>query len=338
MIKRWVFRLVILALSLTACQPASTQESGSEALTPLVLCYSSLAGSQAATWYAYENSYYEKYGLDVEIIYISSGSKAVSALIAGDVAICSAAGSAVVNAVAAGQDVVIIAGMYNVYTGSLFVTPEIQTAADLVGKTVGVTQVGSSNDAGMRIALKSLGLVPDQDVTILPIGDEAERLQAVIAGQTVGTVLTSPMTLIAADLGYLEMVDLTHLGVPYQATGLVSTRAYLDAHPAEAEAFLKATIDAIHHMKQDPEGAKAAIAKYMQLDTVKDARSLEDAYQNLVLSALEAFPYPTLEGIQTLIDLSVVANPAVLQVKPQQVVDTSILEKIDASGFVETLQ
>jgi NitT/TauT family transport system substrate-binding protein len=338
MFNKWVLCFMILVLSLTACQPVSTQDSGSEALIPLVLCYSSLAGSQAATWYAFENGYYEKYGLDVEMMYISSGSKAVSALIAGDVAICSAAGSAVVNAVAAGQDAVMIAGMYNVYTGSLFVTPEIQTAADLVGKTVGVTQVGSSNDAGMRIALKSLGLVPDQDVTILPIGDEAERLQAVIAGQTVGTVLTSPMTLIAADLGYREMVDLTHLGVPYQATGLVSTRAYLDAHPAEVEAFLKATIDAIHHMKQDPEGSKTAIAKYMQLDLVKDARSLEDAYQNLVLSALEAFPYPTLEGIQTLIDLSAVANPAVLQVKPEQVVDTSILEKIDASDFVETLQ
>lgn len=338
MIKKWLFLFVILAVSLAACQPTPTQIAGSETLTPLVLCYSSLAGSQAATWYAYENGYYKKYGLDVEMLYISSGSKAVSALIAGDVDICSAAGSAVVNAVAAGQDAVMIAGMYNVYTGSLFVRPEIQSVADLVGKTVGVTQVGSSNDAGMRIALNSLGLVPDQDVTILPVGDEAERLQAVIAGQIAGTVLTSPMTLIAADQGFREMVDLTHLGVPYQATGLVSTRAYLGAHPAETEAFLKATIDAIHHMKQDPEGSKAAIAKYMQLDPVKDARSLEAAYQNLVVSALEAFPYPTLEGIQTLIDLSAVANPAVLQVKPQQVVDTSVLEKIDASGFVGTLQ
>ena len=165
-----------LILSLSACSSTQEQEEILAAHMPLMLCYSSIAGSQAATWYAYENGFYEKYGLDVEISYISSGSKAVTAIIAGDVDICSAAGAAVVNAVAAGQDAVMIAGMYNVYTGSLFVSSEIQSANDLIGKTVGATQVGSSNDAGMRLALGSLGLVPDRDVIILPIGDEAERL------------------------------------------------------------------------------------------------------------------------------------------------------------------
>jgi NitT/TauT family transport system substrate-binding protein len=330
--------LMIFVVCLAACKPAATQEEGPDTLTSLAVCYSSLAGSQATTWYAFDNGFYEKYGLDVELTYISSGSKAVTALISGDVDICSAAGAAVVNAVAAGQDTVMIAGLYNVYTGTLFVKNELETPEDLIGKTVGVTQVGSSNDAGMRIALNALGLVPDKDVTILPIGDEAERLQTMIAGQIDGTVLTSPMTLIAADEGFRGMFNLTESGIPYQATGYVTSHGYINAHPDVIEAFLKATIDAIHSMKQDPEGTKAAIAKYMQLDLVKDARSLENAYQEMALKALEDFPYPTMEGIQTLIDLSAVSNPSVLDVKPEQVVDITILEKIDASGFVDTLK
>jgi hypothetical protein len=44
-----------------------------------------------------------------------------------------------------------------------------------------------------------------------------------------------------------------------------------------------------------------------------------------------------LEGIQTLISLSVSSNPSVSNVKPEQVVDTSILDEIAASGFLETL-
>lgn len=329
---------LLLIIVITACVPGSSPQATIQANRPITVCYSAITGTQAVTWYAYEKGIYNKYGLDVNMVYITSGTKAVTAMIAGDVNICASAGSAVVNAIAAGQDVVMIAGMYNLYPASLVVNKNIMSPADLIGKSVAISQIGSSTDAGARIALKSLKLVPDKDVAIIPIGDESERLKAMEAGQVAGAILTTPTTIIAYDMGYKEIVNLAEINVAYQHTGYVTTRSFISSHPAEVESFLKATIEAISLMKKDEEGSIAVMAQYMLLDPVKDARPLEDAYHKLILESLSAKPYPTLEGIQTLIDLSAPSNPTILNVTPAQVVDTSILDRIYSSGFDDTLK
>jgi len=75
-----------------------------------------------------------------------------------------------------------------------------------------------------------------------------------------------------------------------------------------------------------------------KLDPVKDAAALEDAFQVLIVQTLMADPYPSLEGIQTLIDLAAPTNPAVLEVKPEQLVDMTILDRLHANGFFDGLE
>ena len=94
-------------------------------LTKLNACYSAASPTQAAAWYAQEKGLFQKYGLDIELTFIASGSKAVAALISGDMDICQVAISGIVNAVAAGKDVVFIAGLVNTYPGSLFVKADM---------------------------------------------------------------------------------------------------------------------------------------------------------------------------------------------------------------------
>jgi NitT/TauT family transport system substrate-binding protein len=280
---------------------------------------------------------FEKYGLEVKLVYINSGTKAVTALLAGDVDICQIAGSAVVNAVAAGQDAVMIAGLYNTYPASLMVTASIKTAQDLHGKALAITQPGSSTDVGTRLALKQLGLEPDKDVALLAIGEEGARMAAMEAGQVAGSLLTSPDTLIGRQKGYTTLLDLGATNIPYQHTGIATTRKYIAAHPAEVENFMKAVLEAISLMKKDPAGTKTTMAKYLLLDPDKDAASLEDAYQSLILNGLSDIPYPTLPGIQTLIDYQSASNAAVGQITPDQVVDLSILNALQDSGFIAQL-
>ncbi len=272
------------------------------------------------------------------MVYITSGTKSITALIAGDIDVVTAAGSAAVNALAADQDVVMIAGFFNQYPSSLVVHRDIHSPRDLVGKSVAISQLGSSTDAGARLALQHLGLTPDKDVTILAIGDESERLQALEADQVAGAILASPNTIIAYAMGHTEMVNLAKIGISYQHTGVVTTRAYLASHPQESERFMKAVIETIFRMKNDPEGIKSVMAEYMLLDPIEDERALEDAYQTLILQVLESDPYPTLEGIQTLIDLGSLSNPALLDVIPESLVDISILDRLHANGFFDTLK
>ncbi len=333
------FNLFFICLVvLSACTVARPARSTAvPVLTPVNVCYSATTATQAVTWYAYENRLFQKYGLDVKLIYITSGTKAVTALLAGSADICQIAGSAVVNAVAAGQDAVMIAGLFNTYPASLMVTPDIKSAQDLKGKALAISQPGSSTDVGTRLALRQFGLVPDQDVALLAVGEEAARMAAMDAGQVAGSILTSPDTLRGRQKGYVELLNLAATNLPYQHTGIATTRKFLQAHPGVAQDFLKATLEAIAAMKKDPAGTKAVMAKYLLLDPVKDAEALDDSYQSVILGALAFPPYPSLEGIQTLIDYQSAANPAVGKITPDQVADVTILKGLEQSGFIAGL-
>lgn len=67
----------------------------------------------------------------------------------------------------------------------LMVAPEssgIATAADLEGKKIGVLALGSASDMMVRGSLSEVGLDPDKDVTILPIGVGAPMAEALNSG------------------------------------------------------------------------------------------------------------------------------------------------------------
>ena len=230
-----------------------------------------------------------------------------------------------------------IAGLYNTYPASLMVTASIKTAQDLKGKALAISQPGSSTDVGTRLALKQLGLDPDKDVALLAIGEEGARMAAMEAGQVAGSLLTSPDTLIGQQKGYTPLLDLAATNIPYQHTGIATTRKYIDTHRPAVENFMKAILEAIALMKKDPVGTKAVMAKYLLLDPDKDAAALEDAYQTLILADLSSLPYPSLAGIQTLIDYQSPSNPAVSQVSPEQIADMTILKDLEDSGFIAGL-
>ena len=324
--------LIILA---SACNSISANPA--QVLATINVCYTALTGTQSVVWYAYENQLFQKYGLKVNLINITSGTKAVTALLAGSVDICQVAGSAVVNAVAAGQDAVMIAGLYNIYPASLMVTADITSPQDLKGKSLAISEPGSSTDVGTRMVLSRLGLVPDKDVALIALGDESVRIAAMEAGQVAGSLLTSPDTLLGREHGFVELVNLASLNIPYQHTGLATTRKYLQVHANEATNFMKAILDAITRMKTDPGGTKTVIAKYLLLDTTQDAAALEDAYNTLILNDLANIPFPTLPGIQTIIENLKSSNPSASQISPDQVVDVSILTSLQQSGFIAHL-
>jgi hypothetical protein len=100
---------------------------------------------------------------------------------------------------------------------------------------------------------------------------------------------------------------------------------------------MKAIIEAIALMKADPEGTKSVIAEYLLLDLVENADDLEDAYVNTVQLTLRSYPLPSPEGLQTIIDSNSIDNPAVADLTPQQLIDLTILEEIEASGFLSGL-
>ena len=109
----------------------------------LSLAYSTVGPSGTGLWMAKEIGAFEKYGINADLIFISSGPVVVQALIGGDLHGGLAATNAVISAVMAGAPLVSVMSLVNRPYFRLWVQPEITRIEDLRGKTLGVSRFGS---------------------------------------------------------------------------------------------------------------------------------------------------------------------------------------------------
>jgi hypothetical protein len=83
----------------------------------------------------------------------------------------------------------------------LFSTPDVKTLDDLKGKKIGLTTMGSQEDAVMRFLLKERGINPDRDVSFLAVGAAPTRLAALSKGVVHASVFIPPQDIAAEKLG-----------------------------------------------------------------------------------------------------------------------------------------
>ncbi|MGE5820554.1 MAG: ABC transporter substrate-binding protein, partial [Deltaproteobacteria bacterium] len=126
--------------------------------TRLRVSYSVISAASLVTWVAKDAGIFRKHGLDVDLIYIGSATKAVSATIGGDTPITQGAGTGSVLARLSGADTVWVASILDTTNQSLVVLPAIRGPQDLRSKTLGVTRFGSLSDFGVRKYLQSVGM------------------------------------------------------------------------------------------------------------------------------------------------------------------------------------
>jgi len=328
--------LLLSFFFLVSCAPKAIETPVT--LATVNVCYGALSGTQAVAWYAYEKGLFRKYGLQVNLQAMTGGTTGITSLLSGNMDICQLTAIPVVNAAAAHQDVVMIAGLINTVSGSLMAQPEITSADLLRGKIIGIDQ-GSSAETATILALQALNLDPERDVVLLTIGGQPERTAALEARKVDATFITPPLTVEMRKKGYVEVFNVTTAKIPYQGTGIVTTRKYMAAHCSVMTNFMKAILEAIVRIKGDPDGSKAVVAKYMSLDPVADADALQETYNAILLGTLENVPYPTMKGIQVVIDVAVKGgNEDAALIKPQDIVDTTILDELKNSGFISGLK
>src|SRR4026208_2623300 len=133
-------RILRLALFLFMIVLAS---DGQAQLTKLRAAYSAESSWSLATWIALDGGLYKKYGLDVDLVLIRSASTITSALIAGETPMIQLGGNGTIQAGLQGADTVNVLTLVPLIPQSLVVTPDINSAADLRGKRLGVRRVGA---------------------------------------------------------------------------------------------------------------------------------------------------------------------------------------------------
>ena len=297
------------------------------------IVYSSITASQSVAWVALETGIYRKHGLDAQLVYISAGSRAMSALIAGETPLLFSAGSPAVSAALGGARVKIIMGLLNVFPYYLVAAKGINQVEQLKGKKIGISRFGSSGHAAALLALRKFNLEPSRDVALIQIGGGAERVAAMQANAVQATLLTSPQELLAKKLGFNVLADLAELGIPFLHSSVITREEVIKQQPDLLFNFAKAVVEGIHFLKTRPQETLKIFQKYFRTD---DKEALQDSYDEYVRQ-IGKLPYADPKAAQTVLQTLGDSQPAAVKAKPEQFFDHSVLEKIERSGFVEKL-
>lgn len=329
--------LPILVLILTSLLPAgviAAERAPERPLEKVTIAYSSLSGNMAPLWITHERGFFRKYGLDVQLVFIESGTTTVQSLISKDVYFAQMAGAAVIQSRLRGADVVMIAGVINTLNFKLYVDKNIKQPDQLKGKTVAVTRFGSSTDFAMRYALERYGLAPEKDVAIVQAGNMPAILASLETGKIQGAMLSAPFTLTAKNMGLPLMADLQMLGLEYQHTGLATTQAFIKSRPDLVRSVMKAYVEGIHYYKTHRAESLAILTKYLR---TSDTDVLTEVYEDVGLRLTAEKPYPTLRGIGIMLRELAATNPKITAARPEEFVDMTFIKELDGSGFIDRL-
>jgi NitT/TauT family transport system substrate-binding protein len=326
--------LLIVEFIIALPSPSVGAEKAGPGLQRVNVAYSSISGNNAPLWVTHEKGFFRKYGLDVQVVLIESGTTAVQSLISGEVNFAHMAGAAVMQSNLRGADAVMIAGVVNTLIFQLYTDKSITRPDQLKGKAVGVTRFGSSTDFAMRYALERYGLDPAKDVTILQLGNVPAILSALEAGKLQGAMLSPPTTLRAKKAGFPVLADLQMLGLEYQHTGLATTRSLIKSRPELVRDFMRAYVEGIHYAKTHRKETLEVLTKYLRTD---DKDVLDETYELIMATLVPEKPYPTLKGIQIILREMGAKDPAARAAKPEQFVDLTFVKELDGSGFVDRL-
>ena len=326
--------VTVLIASLLFAAGAYSAETSERPLEKLTIAYSSVSGNMAPLWITHERGFFRKNGLDVQIVFIESGSTAVQSLSNKDVAFAQMAGAGVLQSRLRGSDVVMIAGFLNTLDYQLMVEKSITRPEQLKGKAMAVSRFGSSSDFATRYALEKLGLVPEKDVTILEIGTQPARFAALESGKIQAAMIAVPLTVRAKALGFRVLADLQMLGLEYQHTGLVTTQSLIKSRPDLVRNVMKSYVEGIHYYKTNRPESIAILAKYLKTN---DSELLNEVYTDLGLTLTPQKPYPTLRGIDIMLREMAARDAKAKAARPEDFVDLTFIKELDSSGYIDRL-
>jgi NitT/TauT family transport system substrate-binding protein len=270
----------------------------------------------------------------VELVRFDGTARAMPALLSGEVPIAMLASGAMATAAAQGADVVYFATSSNKLLFQILAPPQITSAEQLRGQSVGVGGRGSASDFAMRYALRRLGYDPDQDVLIRDVpGGEMQIIAGLQSGSFLAGAVAPPTDYYGEQLGLRSLVRLGEWDVRYQGTAPGTTRAFLTSQRDTVRRFLRGYVASVHRAKTDRPYALAVLRQYTQIE---DERALEWGYKSYI-DPLDRVPYATEEGMQVVIDSLVDVLPDVAKLQPAALVDNSLLRELESEGFVAAL-
>src|SRR4051812_33091775 len=275
---RAIVGLVLLAVA--ACGQSASQgaaPAGPAAAVPVSaaappsqtirIVHSTRNGSQAIGQVLIDSGLLAENGLEGTLLHVDGPSRAVAALVGGDVDVALMGGEGALAAAVEGAPIVVVGGFLNRRDHIVYAVPGVADLAALRGKRVGVNSIGAADMRAVVEALQYYGL-DSQDVVYVPqAGGPSSRLAGLQAGAADAIALQPPPTVTPRELGLRELGQTGAPGnreLPVNAVG--ARRGGGAERPAVPRLSRRALVRGAPLYHARPEVARGPPASFSALD------------------------------------------------------------------------
>ena len=267
---------------------AHSAETGKE---KIAFAYAAISPSMAGVWMAKESGAFDRRGLSVDLVYISSGAVAIQALVGGSVQAALGASNAVLTAIIKGAPIITVGSNTSRPGMQLWVQPEIQRPEQLQGKTLAITRFGSTSEFVTRLILRKLNL--EGKTELRQFGGVVEADLGFRSRQAEGRV-SSQAPAPQAKL----LVDAAELGIPFSMNLLAVSTDFYRKSPKTVESIVAGYIEGIAALKTRKPQALKVLEKYMG-----QRGGPEEMHYEFVTKYLDSVPRVDPAAVQTVLEM-----------------------------------
>ena len=314
---RYIIRLPMILLLTCLLVTASSQAQ--EKLERVNLAIPVTALSQLPSYAGVRFGLFREEGLDVQIV-LMNGRLVGPALLQGDLDYATLADT-MMRAATTGLPVKVIAFGGIRPALALNVRPEIKTGADLKGKSIAVTSIGSTTDLVAREIVRSFG-ISDREIVTQGLGSQANNQTALRTGAVAAALFTPPYDVIMEKEGFRVIAWAGDVVKEQLQAGLVTSDNKIARNPGQVKRMVRGFVKSLVYLRKEKNRVVEMIAKQWQIEP----DIAEKSYQ-VMLKTFSPNGAASDSAIENVIQQTLKANKSQKQVSHNQVANLSFLEE-----------
>ena len=276
--------------------------------------------SQLPSYVGVRFGLFREEGLDVQIV-LMNGRLVGPALLQGDLDYSSLADT-MMRAATTGLPVKVIAFGGIRPALALNVRPEIKTGADLKGKSIAVTSIGSTTDLVAREIVRSFGLNPERDIVTQGLGSQANNQMALRSGAVAAALFTPPYDMLSEKEGFRVIAWAGDVVKEQLQAGLVTSDNKISRNPGQVKRMVRGFVKSLVFLRKEKNQVVEMIAKQWKIEP----DIAEKSYQ-VMIKTLSANGSASDSAVENVIQQTLRATKSQKQVPHTQVANLSFLEE-----------
>ena len=316
-------KAIVAVMALFWCTTAGySPVSAQPASDPIIVGYPSPALTELPNYIAVKKGFYSAEKLDIKFVRARSNIL-VAALVGSSVDYITSITSSI-GGIVGGAPLKIIAGVIKNNPDFLMARPEIASIRELKGKKVAVSGFGGASHQRMLIVLRSAGLDPQKDVTIISVGDAGLRMDQLRLGAIDATVLTAPHCFVAERAGFKNLGSSKDT-LPLPAVGIVTLERRIKEKPEQTKKVLRAVLKSVRYLRENRDESVRVAMDWLSID-----RDLAERSYDLMVPNYSYDGSISLDGLKASMDQIAKRSPTSSgkTISPADMVDFSMLEEV----------